>query len=128
MIVGIGIDMVEIERIAALLNRQPRALQRLFSEREQAHFPKASPSRFAEYAAGRFAAKEAAAKALGTGIGADAGFADIEVLPGERGKPRLVVSETVLAALFADWRRLCFHLSITHDKTYALAQVIIEQV
>ncbi|UFJ40941.1 holo-ACP synthase [Brevibacillus humidisoli] len=127
MIVGIGSDIVEIDRVDTLLQRQPRLRDRLFSSREQLYVPTGSQQRVVEYTAGRFAAKEAAAKALGTGIGARVAFTDIEIIPDERGKPLLSITPAILAALFPD-SKLRLHVSISHCTSYALAYVVIEQL
>jgi len=99
-LVGLGIDVVEAARIRRLLERLPRAYERLFSAQERAYSDGfADP--FPRYAA-RFAAKEAVGKALGIGI---IGFVwrDIEVLSG--GKPRI--------ALHGDVARVAAHLGVT---------------
>jgi holo-[acyl-carrier protein] synthase len=128
MIRGIGIDMVEIERISGFLERQEKLIDRILTQREKELLSDKSEGRKIEFIAGRFAAKEAAAKALGTGIGARLGFHDIEVLPSEAGKPQLHISAKALEAIFSDRSKLRFHLSITHTRTYAAAQVIVEEV
>ena len=88
-ILGIGVDVVEIARIAASIERHgERFLARLFTEEERSY---CSSSRFPErFFAGRFAAKEAISKALGTGIGADLGWLDMEVRRLSSGAPWLV--------------------------------------
>ncbi|KAB7704803.1 holo-ACP synthase [Bacillus aerolatus] len=115
MIQGIGMDIVEIDRIQKLVERQPKFIQRILTEKEQLVFISRSGRRQIEYAAGRFAAKEAFAKALGSGIGEKVSFQDIETAADENGKP-------YIQAPFS----LGVHLSITHSKDYAAAQVIIE--
>lgn len=92
-IVGIGVDIVEIARFETSMQRSGRGLiDRLFLESEQAYCdPQREPARC--YAA-RFAAKEAVAKALGTGIGAQLGWKDIEVCRSESGAPFIVLRGT----------------------------------
>ncbi len=116
MIAGIGLDIVEIKRIADLLEHQPRFPERVLSDNELAAFGQLSGRRKIEFLAGRFAAKEAFAKAFGTGIGESLSFRDIEVAASPLGQPKITapVSEYV-------------HLSITHTKEYAAAQVILEK-
>lgn len=126
MIVGIGSDIVEIARIQSLLKRQPRLRDRLLTTREQAYLPAGPERRIAEFVAGRFAAKEAAAKALGTGIGAHVAFTDIEIIPDRQGKPCLYIAPDVLATLFPQ-STLRLHVSISHSQSCALAHVVIEQ-
>jgi holo-[acyl-carrier protein] synthase len=77
-----------------------------------------------EWLAGRFAAKEAASKAVGTGIIGLINLHDFEIIQGEHGKPILRVSETI-RSLFSD--DITFHLSITHTQNVAGAVVILEK-
>ena len=74
-----------------------------------------SGHRKTEFLSGRFAGKEAFAKARGTGIGATCNFTDVEILPDSNGKPNLYFKEAVVTGF----------ISITHTKTVAAAQVII---
>ncbi|MDI3341027.1 MAG: holo-ACP synthase [Sphaerobacter sp.] len=116
--VEVGIDVIEIERIEAALERfGDRFLRRIYTERERARYGR----RPAELAA-RFAAKEAVMKALGTGI-RGIRWRDIEVLPNRRGKPIVVLHGTAAARA----EHLGFaHLSIslTHSRTEAMAIVV----
>ncbi|EST54398.1 4'-phosphopantetheinyl transferase [Brevibacillus panacihumi W25] len=128
MIVGIGLDLVEIERIAKWLERQPHAVDRFLTEKEKNLYASKSAQRQAEFAAGRFAAKEAGAKALGTGIGATIGFLDMEVLPDTLGKPEMYISAGVFEKLGLDHSRIRIHSSISHSRTHAMAQVIVESL
>lgn len=127
MIVGIGVDMVEIDRIAALMKRQENAANRFLTEKEQQLLAQKQGQQRYDYVAGRFAAKEAASKALGTGIGATVGFLDLEILPSERGKPELTIKPHVFHKLDRDPDRMRVHLSISHSRTHAIAQVILEE-
>ncbi|HZG73747.1 MAG TPA: holo-ACP synthase [Chondromyces sp.] len=115
MIHGIGMDIVEIERIETLIKRQPKFLERVLTEDERKRYFSYKGKRRAEYAAGRFAAKEAFSKAFGTGIGEQLSFQDIETAADEKGKPYI----------FKPFSK-GVHLSITHSKHFAAAQVIIE--
>ena len=92
-VLGLGVDIVEIARFAAAMERGgQRFLDRLFLPSEQAYCsPQREPARC--YAA-RFAAKEAIAKALGTGIGAQLGWRDMEVCRRENGAPHVVLHGT----------------------------------
>ena len=116
MKMSVGVDSVEIARIAACLERE-RFLQRVYSQTERRALEKRGMP--AQTAAGYFAAKEAFAKALGTGI---RGFSlsEVSVGYGSLGEPRLVLSGR--AKRLAGWRR--FALSITHTKTTATAIVV----
>ena len=115
MIIGVGIDVVDVDRFAQSLARTPRLAQRLFTEAEQA-LPAAS-------LAARFAAKEALAKALGAPVGLH--WRDAEVHRGEDGRPHLSMSGTVAARAEALGVRHT-HLSLSHDAGIASAVVIVE--
>ncbi|WP_040160056.1 holo-ACP synthase [Mobilicoccus massiliensis] len=115
MIVGIGIDVVDVERFAAVLSRTPALRQRLFTEAER--------ELSAESLAGRFAVKEALAKALGAPGGL--AWTDAEVLRGEHGAPRLVVSGTV-AECAARRGADDLLVSISHDGGIATAIVLAQ--
>lgn len=128
MIVGIGVDIVEIERISKLVKRQKSAISRFLTIEEQQLLQGKSEERQTEFIAGRFAAKEAGAKALGTGIGGTISFLDMEVLPTERGKPEMKIKEEVYERLGLDPLNVRVHLSISHSSAYAIAQVVVEQV
>ncbi len=121
MIIGIGVDVVDMPRFAGSLVRTPGLAARLFSERELA-----APGGKGENAvsqAARFAAKEAVAKALGAPAGLR--WHDCEVLVGERGKPYLELSGTVLEKS-KELNITTWHLSLSHDGPIATAFVIAE--
>src|SRR3990167_8633068 len=91
-ILGLGNDIIEIDRIRQSIERYGgHFLDRLFTQTEQAHCLKFKDS--APHFAGRFAAKEAVAKALGKGFGADLAWHDFEVIGDEHGKPEIHFSE-----------------------------------
>jgi holo-[acyl-carrier protein] synthase len=115
MIKGIGLDIIEIRRIQQLVERQPKLIKRVLTASEQEHLAALTGSRSIEFIAGRFAAKEAFAKAKGTGIGHSLSFQDIEISKDPNGKPFFSKPDGVNA-----------HLSITHSREFAAAQVIIE--
>ncbi|MFC7372773.1 holo-ACP synthase [Fictibacillus iocasae] len=117
MIIGTGIDIIEISRIAAFVNRQPRFAQRILNEKEMIRYRTLQGRRQVEFLAGRFAAKEAYAKAIGTGIGIELSWHDITVVPDEKGKP-------VISSHYPYHT----HLSISHSKEFAAATVIIESL
>lgn len=124
MIVGIGIDIIEIDRIRSIYQRhKERFANRILTSAEQAYvFQHADPG---ARLAGRWAAKEAALKALGTGLAQGIRWRDVEILPDENGKPILTFHARA-AELAAELSAKCFHVSITHDQTSAFAQVILE--
>ncbi|HZI98796.1 MAG TPA: holo-ACP synthase [Actinomycetales bacterium] len=115
MVVGVGIDVVDVERFSQTLTRTPRLVERLFTEAER-HLPPAS-------LAARFAAKEALAKALGAPVGLR--WQDVTVHRADDGRPHLDVTGTV--ALRAEALGIdTFHLSLSHDAGIASAIVIAE--
>ncbi|MDO3680594.1 holo-ACP synthase [Paenibacillus ehimensis] len=137
MIIGIGTDVLEIERMRKILGQPSgkRFLERVLTPAER-ELAAVRGGRLAEFAAGRFAAKEAVVKALGCGIGKEVGFQDMEVLPDGKGKPVCRLSE-------AAWERLAvwmpafqsvredtirIHLSITHSETLAMAYAVAERI
>ncbi|WP_228976584.1 holo-ACP synthase [Streptomyces sp. DH12] len=121
MIIGVGIDVAEIDRFAEALERTPQMAQRLFLERELI-LPSGERRGVASLAA-RFAAKEAVAKALGAPGGLH--WTDAEVYVEESGRPRLRVRGTV-AARAAELGVRNWHVSLSHDAGVASAVVIAE--
>lgn len=115
MIVGVGIDVVDIARFARRLERTPRLVERLFDEQERL-LPPAS-------LAARFAAKEAVAKALGAPAGLR--WRDVSVRRDAGGAPRLEVRGTVQARA-GELGVTAFHLSLSHDAGIAGAVVVAE--
>ncbi len=124
MIIGIGIDIVDIRRIKDAEKRWGRRfLDRVFTEREikYAMLHKSPHSRLAA----RFAAKEAMTKALGTGFTGGITWKDIEVLNKDSGRPEIILHGKVREiAESMEVREI--HLSISHDGDYAVAQVVVE--
>ncbi|MEV4941165.1 holo-ACP synthase [Streptomyces zaomyceticus] len=121
MIIGVGIDVAEIDRFAASIERTPGLLQRLFVERELL-LPSGERRGVASLAV-RFAAKEAVAKALGAPGGLH--WTDAEVYVEGTGQPRLRVRGTV-AARAAELGVKHWHVSLSHDAGVASAVVIAE--
>lgn len=116
MIQGIGIDIVELKRMERNLTH-PRFIARVLTAKEQAqlaNFP--SEKRKLEYLAGRFACKEAYAKALGTGF-TGVSFQELEILNDEKGAPQF----TKHPFLGHAW------VSLSHSDQWAVAQVILEK-
>lgn len=122
MIVGVGIDVVPVERFARTLERTPTLADRLFTPAERVT-PSGAP-RSSESLAARFAAKEALAKALGAGGGML--WTDAEVTTNERGAPVLTVTGTV-AARAESLGVTRWHVSLSHDGGIASATVIAER-
>ncbi|EFE76949.1 holo-ACP synthase [Streptomyces filamentosus] len=121
MIIGVGIDVAEIERFGAALERTPQLADRLFVGSELT-LPSGERRGVASLAA-RFAAKEALAKALGAPGGLL--WSDAEVWVEESGQPRLRVTGTV-AARAAELGVRSWHVSLSHDAGVASAVVIAE--
>ena len=124
MIVGTGIDIAEVPRIAASIERfGNRFLQRIFTEGE-IRYCESKANRVERYAA-RFAAKEAAMKAIGTGWSHGVAWRDIEVCREPGGRPTLTFHGK--AAEFAAKLGVSHvALSLTHTAEHAIAQVILE--
>ena len=124
MIVGLGIDVIEVARLAAALRRHgDHFLERVFTESEQA----ASATRADRVLAlaARFAAKEACLKALGTGWAEGLGFRDVEIVREGNRPPRLVFhGEAARRAEALGVVRS--HLSLTHQPGLAAAVVVLE--
>lgn len=121
MIKGIGIDQVLIDRIRTV---SPRLFERICTPAERAYCEKFGEGRFERYA-GRFAAKEAVSKALGTGIAAGIQWTDIEILPLPSGAPEAVLHNAAAERMKALGANRV-HVSITHDKVTASAVGILE--
>ncbi|WP_394129719.1 holo-ACP synthase [Shewanella maritima] len=123
-IVGLGTDIVEIARIKSQLQRHPERLaKRVLTDTEMAiYLASKMPER---YLAKRFAAKEAAAKALGTGIGRGVSFQHIEISNNDDGAPLIEFSLGALAR-FEQLGATRVLISIADEQRYASATVIIE--
>ncbi len=123
MIIGIGIDAVDVDRFRAALARTPTMRDRLFVDEELAYVaPKVDP---VPSLAARFAAREAVMKAMGLGLGAF-GFHEVWVARAQSGAPSLAITgralELAIDRGITDW-----HLSITHTDLVAIAHVVAEQ-
>ncbi|MFZ9105962.1 MAG: holo-ACP synthase [Pontimonas sp.] len=122
MVIGVGVDVVDLERFARSMTRTPQLGERLFGESDHHGIPEGD-ARIQSLAA-RFAAKEAALKALGGDV---PGFSwhDIQVTKSDSGAPSLVVSGGV-AERAQQKGVTSWHLSISHDGPVAVAFVIAE--
>ena len=123
--IGIGTDIVEISRVEAALERHPeRFAARILTPRERERMrATATPARFL---ARRFAAKEAIAKALGTGIGASLGWLDLEVTNNAAGAPEVELSSTG-ATLLSSLGGRSILVSISDERAYAVAFAVVLQ-
>jgi len=125
MIVGIGVDICQVERIARLRCKYgPRFLNRVFTPHEQARCGQSAAAD--ERYAGRFAAKEAVMKALGTGWSQGIRFLDIEIIHTVSGKPEIALyGQALCRAKHLGVSHI--HLSLSHEREYALAFVVLEK-
>ena len=123
MIIGIGIDLVEVGRIEKAMARWDGAFERrVFTEQELVYCM--DKKRPAEHLAARFAAKEAVMKAFGTGLSGGVTWKDAQVVRDEKGKPGFVLTGRLneLAMKMGVGEAM---LSLSHDKSYAVAQVVL---
>ncbi len=125
MIYGIGTDIVECGRVESVYKKHgSRFLETVLTPAETVLLEKRSGK--AEFISGRWAAKEAIAKALGTGMGKECTFTEIEILPGERNVPQV----RFLAGTAETVKRLGItnvRLSISHERHYAVAMALLEK-
>lgn len=117
MIYGIGIDISEIERVTAMKDRHSTFIKKILTATEYQQYLSRGSYQQAAYLAGRFSVKESFSKALGTGIGAQVGFQDLEVIDDEVGKP------TIKQVVFDGH----VHVSISHTDTVVMSEVILEE-
>jgi holo-[acyl-carrier protein] synthase len=124
MIIGMGVDIAEVERVRAAIERRSEAfLRRVFTARERDYCERFK-NKYERYAA-RFAAKEAAMKALGTGWRRGVKWTDFEVVREPGGRPTIALhGEAKVIAGTLGVQHIA--LSITHTESEALAQVIFE--
>ena len=116
MIKGIGIDILEIKRFASLYSKWgDKLINKIFNEDELLF--SVSKKRVVESLSGKFAAKEAVAKAFGTGLGSVIAFKDLRILKDNHGKP---------IVYYKGKKSPNIHLSITHSNEYAAAFAILE--
>ena len=125
MIVSIGIDIIEVARIREVLLRTPRFAERVFTRAERDYCDSRGVVSAQHYAA-RFAAKEAALKALQTGWRGGISWQDIEVSARESGAPYLIFTGEVLS-VFEKFGATATHLSMSHTSEHAIAQVVLEK-
>lgn len=117
-----GVDLVPVARIDRLIHEQPDILTSVFTERELAYC--AGKRRRAEHLAARFAAKEAVLKALGTGLGQNMAWTDIEVVNDLAGRPAARL-HGVVAALATRLGVQSLDISLSHTPELAIAQAVV---
>ncbi|HEV2802330.1 MAG TPA: holo-ACP synthase [Pyrinomonadaceae bacterium] len=125
MIISIGIDIIEVARVRQVLERTPRFVARVFTDAERRYCESRGVAS-AQHFAARFAAKEAALKALGTGWSGGLAWHDVEVVPAESGAPAIVFHK-LARELFERTGANAAHLSLSHTSEHAIAQVILER-
>ena len=125
MIISVGIDIVEVYRIRRTIERTPRFVERVFTAKER-DYCNSKGVVAAQHFAARFAAKEAALKALKTGWRGAIAWQDIEVCGDENGAPFLEISGEA-RKIFDSLGAVNSHLSLSHTTEHAIAQVIFER-
>ena len=125
MIISIGIDIIEVTRVREVMARTPRFVERVYTTAERAYCDGRGAVAAQHYAA-RFAAKEAALKALQTGWTGGIAWQDIEVTSIPSGAPFLLFHGRV-RELYEQSGATAAHLSISHTTEHAIAQVILER-
>jgi len=125
VIISIGIDIIEVARIREVLLRTPRFAERVFTAAERKYCDTRGVVAAQHYAA-RFAAKEAALKALQTGWRGGISWQDVEVAARESGAPYLIFRGQVLE-VYKKFSATATHLSLSHTNEHAIAQVILER-
>lgn len=124
---GIGVDMLEIDRMERVLARRPNFARRVFTDEERAYCERCA--RPAEHYAARFAAREAVVKALGTGFADGVGYRDVSVGRDESGRPRALLSgRAAEVAREKGIREIALSISHTHDVAVANAIAVTDDV
>jgi holo-[acyl-carrier protein] synthase len=124
MVLGVGIDMIEVERVASKISKETGFRELVFSKNE-IEYCEAKTNKYEHYAV-RFAAKEAFLKAIGTGWANGTAFNEIEIINDKHGKPEIVLLGGT-AELFVKLQFGKISVSLSHLKTIASAIVIIEK-
>lgn len=125
MIISIGIDIIEVQRVREVMARTPRFVERVYTQSERAYCDGRGVVAAQHYAA-RFAAKEAALKALQTGWSGGIAWQDVEVASTSTGAPILIFHGRV-RELYEQSGATAAHLSISHTTEHAIAEVILER-
>jgi holo-[acyl-carrier protein] synthase len=127
VIISIGIDIIEVARVREVLRRTPRFTTRVFTERERAYCDGRGEVVAAQHYAARFAAKEAAFKALRTGWSGGLAWQEVEILSADTGAPALHIHGRA-HQLFSQSGATIAHVSLSHTTEHAIAQVIFEKI
>lgn len=122
MIIGIGTDIIEVQRIANACEKYgERFLNRIFTQTEQDYCESFNDTKYVHYAA-RFAMKESFSKAIGTGLTQGFRFTEVSIVNQQNGKPDVVLE----GDLKTKWEKFRIHVSLSHTRDYAVAFIIIE--
>tara|TARA_B100002051_G_C16610861_1_gene573050 strand:- start:341 stop:727 length:387 start_codon:yes stop_codon:yes gene_type:complete len=126
-ILGIGVDIVNNNRLKKLVKKQ-NFIKRVFTKNEQLRSHKLKDK--INYFSKRFAAKEAFSKATGSGISKNLHFKDIEIKNNKKGKPSIILSKNTSSYLRKKFKVKSFktNLSLSDEKNYSIAYVIIERI
>lgn len=116
MIAGIGIDLTPLDRVNRLAQRHPQFIARILTPAEYDQYRCFSGQRSLEYLAGRWSLKESFAKAMGTGIGHQVGFQNVEIIDNRQGAPVVTRSPFVGRV----------HASVSHTATLVITEIILE--
>lgn len=129
MIIGIGSDVIAVDRINKIISSREEAfIEKILTTKEIELLKNLNVNRIAGYLANRFAAKESLSKALGTGIGKDVSFQDIEIFKTTQGKPYFVLSEKLQNYIQTNYGEgVRIYLSMSNETEYAQAFVVIEK-
>ncbi len=123
ILLGIGTDLIEVERVRGVLTRQgERFLRRVFTDEERAYC--SSMAHPHKHYAARFAAKEAVSKCFGTGIGAELGWRSVSIYHGARHQPLVRLDEQG-EALLQHFGATHVHVSLSHTETMAMAVAVL---
>jgi holo-[acyl-carrier protein] synthase len=120
-----GTDIIEIKRIEKSIEKYENFIKKVFTKKEIEYCESKKNQKYQHYAA-RFAAKEAFSKALGTGL---SGFTlkDIYIVNDDKGKPTLIAENKAAEIVKEKFGECSIHVSLSHEKEYAIAFVIIER-
>jgi len=125
VIISVGIDIIEVRRVRETIERTPRFAERVFTAAERAYCESRGAVAAQHYAA-RFAAKEAALKALQTGWSGGISWQDVEVAAKESGAP-MILFHGRARELYDATGATAAHISIAHTTEHAIAEVILER-
>jgi holo-[acyl-carrier protein] synthase len=129
MIIGIGSDVIAVDRINKIISlREEAFIEKILTAQEITLLKNLNETRVAGYLANRFAAKESLSKALGTGIGKDVSFQDIEIFKTPQGKPYFILSNKLQNYIQSNYGEgVRIYLSMSNETEYAQAFVVIEK-